>query len=63
MMYQTAQAGRKLTSEALVGILILVKSGEVRILFVWTPSVYRGAQMQDFEQVTGTNVTESISEI
>lgn len=25
-------------------------------------SVYRGAQRQSFEQVTGTNVTESISE-
>lgn len=38
MVYQTAQSGRKLTSEALVGILILEKSRKVRILLVWTSS-------------------------
>lgn len=37
-MYQTTQSGRKLTSENLVGILILVKSRKVRILIVWTLS-------------------------
>lgn len=36
-MYQTTQSGWKLTSEALVGILILVKSRIVRLLFVRTP--------------------------